>query len=76
MELYDVVSRLIGPTKPIGETGEDERRFSNLQELSNLVDCLIVDLDSISQYKRRQEYSMKKAGEYASKALDDLGIKE
>ncbi len=75
MELYDVVTKLIGPIKPIGETGEDNKRFENLKAMTELVDKLLTDIDDVAyDNKDRQEYSMKRAGEYASSFYKQIGI--
>lgn len=74
MELYDVVSKLIGPVNPIGETHKDEIRFENLKVMVKLVNDLLTDIDSVASFRDRREHSMKKAGEYAWKAVDDMGI--
>jgi hypothetical protein len=74
MEIIDVVRKLVGPVEPVGETGTDNNRFENLKVLAKLVDMLIADIDSVTCNKSRMEYSMKRAGEYADKFMDDLGI--
>lgn len=76
MEIYDVVTKLIGPISPIGETNADEQRFENLKVMTELVDKLLGDIDKVIPCKNRVEYSMKKAGEYADKFFSQLGIEE
>ena len=76
MELHDVVKKLVGPINPIGETNEDGRRFENLKTMTDLVDRLLGDIDRVLSSKNRPEYSMKKAGEYADKFFDSLGIEK
>ena len=74
MELVDIVRKLVGPIDPIGETNSDANRFANLQVMTNLVDKLIGDIDRVASNKDRAEYSIQKAGKYANKFMDDLGI--
>ena len=76
MTVYDVVKKLIGEINPIGETNEDARRFENLEKMVILVDTLIGEIDKVAaNNKNRQEYSLKKSGQFADKYLkDDLGI--
>ena len=75
MELYGVVLKLVGPTFPIGETNEDERRFENLKELTKLVDLLLRDIDQIATLNAdRVEFSMKRSGDFCNKFLDKIGI--
>jgi hypothetical protein len=73
MELVDIVRKLVGPIDPIGETNADANRFQNLQVITNLVDRLIGDIDRVASNKNRMEYSIQKAGNYATKFMDDLG---
>lgn len=75
MEMYDVVMKLVGPTRPVGETYEDARRFENLAVLTRLVDRLMTEIHEIAtENTKRQEYSMKRAGEFCGKFLDNIGI--
>lgn len=75
--VYDVVKKLIGEISPVGETNEDNRRFENLQELTKLVDQLVMDIDNVSCKKDSYEHSVKKAGEFAYDFLtNNLGIIE
>lgn len=77
MELYDVVLKLVGPTQPIGETNEDNKRFENLLLLTNLIDRLLTDIDFIATNNaKRAEFSRKRAGEFCNKFMDQIGIKE
>ncbi|MFA5340161.1 MAG: hypothetical protein WC332_00145 [Clostridia bacterium] len=76
MELYDVVKKLVGEIKPIGETTEDGKRFENLKVMTDMVDQLLTDIDEVASGKNRYEYSIKCAGEYADKFLTRIGITE
>lgn len=77
MEIYDVVMKLIGPVSPIGESDEDNRRYENLKNLTQLMDSIHTEIDDISTlYRNDHRYSMKRAGEYCNKFLTDMGIKE
>ena len=76
MTTYDVVKKLIGPIYPVGDSGEDELRFKNLEIMTLLVHALVMDIDEVSyRNKTRQEDSIKKAVKFADKFLkEDLGI--
>jgi len=75
MTNYDVVKKLIGPINPVGETNTDNERFENLKAMCELVDQLLTDIDDVAyKNKDRHELSMKRAGEYASKFYDKIGI--
>ena len=76
MELIDVVRRLVGPIDPVGDQGIDNKRFENLKAMTKLVDRLVGDIDCVAENKLRYEFSMKRAGEFADKFLDDLGIED
>ena len=76
MDYHGIITKLIGPIEPVGETNEDEKRFSNLTNMTILVDRLVGDLDSVIPYRHYPEYSMKRAGEFADKFLTKLGISE
>jgi hypothetical protein len=76
MELYDVVMKLIGPVVPVGETKADEQRFENLKELTDLVDLLLTDIDTIAGDAGRPEFSIRRAGEHCARFLDQIGIQE
>ena len=69
---YDVVKKLIGKIKPVGETTEDNKRYENLEETIDLVESLISDLEEASHCKDRVEFSMKKIGKRAFESLQDI----
>jgi len=73
MTNYDVVKKLIGEIKPIGETNSDEDRFENLKEMIELVDDLIVDIQDVADKNvYRDEASMYRAGKYADDFLTGI----
>lgn len=77
MNITDIVFKLIGHVRPIGETTTDNERFENLQALGDLIHDLVCEIDIIaSRESCRHEFSRKRAGEYCNRLLDDLGIKE
>lgn len=63
MDIHEIVKKLVGPIKPIGETNTDHERYKNLKVMTELVDRLVFDIDHIIPNKDRVEYSMKRAGE-------------
>ena len=68
----ELISRVIGPIKPVGETHTDGDRFENLKEMIELVDAMIVDIIDVSGYSDRPEYSMSRAGNRAEEYLTEL----
>ena len=76
MDIYDIVTKLVGPINPVGESYEDDRRLKNLEEMITLVDKLVFDIDRVSVERERVEYSRKRAGVAAYRFLHDLGIED
>ena len=77
IDVYEVVKKLTGEIEPIGETQTDDKRFENLKAMTKLVDRLIFDIDAIAyRHKNNHQFSMKRASEFASKFITDLGIVE
>lgn len=77
-QLVDVVYKLVGPVKPVGETNADNERYRNLKVLCALVEDLVTEIDGVAfTNKDRPEYSMQRAGKFAHDFLNnDLGIIE
>ncbi len=65
MDVYEVVTKLIGPVEPVGESRTDAGRYENLGVLCDLIESLSHDLIQVSANRERHEHSMKKAGEMA-----------
>ncbi len=77
MNLHDVVKKIIGETKPVGETNADIISFENLKVLTDLVEELLTDIDYIAtNNKGRVEYSMQRSGQHCSEFLDRIGIEQ
>lgn len=72
MDLYDVVTKLVGPVDAVGETNEDARRLANLKELTTLVDRLLYEIVHAATASTRQEASMKAIGMHAKNFLRDV----
>lgn len=72
MNTHEVVTKLIGPIKPVGESHTDADRFINLNQMIELVDMLLFDISQVAQLHNRQEHSVKMCGERAKKWLQDL----
>lgn len=77
LEILKAIRLLVGDIKPIGETNKDNQSFENLKKLCYIVNELVSDIDDVSYNNQgRQEFSMKRTGEFASNFLTkDLGIK-
>ena len=68
MTITDVVFKLIGKVKPVGESNEDSIRYENLQNLCLLTSDLIEQIKTIAN-SDSYEYSNKKASELAKDFL-------
>lgn len=76
MELRDIVRKLNGKIKPIGETHIDTERFENLKKQCDLVFELLDEIIEVSKEKDRPEHSMKIAGQYAHDFIYEvIGLK-
>lgn len=72
----EIINKLIGQIRPVGETNTDVQRFENLKEMCQLVNELVSEIDSVSyDFRDNYEHSVKKASEYAKHFLtEELGI--
>lgn len=76
-EIHEVVTKLIGPITPVGETRTDETRLANLLDLIVVIDMLLVDVDHIAERKDDHRYSVNTAGKAAYEAMiNKFGITE
>jgi hypothetical protein len=77
MTNYDVVKKLIGNIRPIGDSNEDAKRLENLKEMCKLMDEIHSAIDAVSyDYKDDKKGSVAACCKYANDFLDKLGIKE
>lgn len=76
MDHTKVVTKLIGPIDPVGETDLDNERFENLKAQCQVVEELIMRIQHVANTcKGRHEFSVKRAGEYADRFLTNtIGI--
>ena len=77
IDIHEVAKKLIGQINPIGETNTDDKRFENLKVMTDLIDKLLQDICEIEfSYKHNQEYSMKRACDFAREFLDKTGLSQ
>jgi hypothetical protein len=72
VNIDEIVTRLVGPVSPVGDSGIDEKRIKSLMSLTALVDCLLLDIRNASSYASRPEASMNKIGLYARNYLAEV----
>lgn len=70
MTLYEIVNKLIGQVKPIGETESDNKSFDNLHQMLELIEQLMKDVADVSSFAKRTEYSMQRSGKLAEKFME------
>lgn len=75
MDILDVVMRIVGPVDPVGDFEEDGKRLSNLQDLLDLTNSLLVIIDSIAS-DQGKEGTVRLASNKCSEFLDKAGITE
>ena len=62
MNIYDVVKKLTGEIKPVGETNEDNKRYENLKVVTELIEELLKDIHDVEELRNDYRASLKKAG--------------
>ena len=72
INLYSVVTKLVGPIDPVGETNADSVRLDNIKRLTELVGKLIDDLKFVERNADRHEASRKAIGIHSRKFLDGI----
>lgn len=74
MDNYDVVRKLIGEIRPVGETNEDINRYENLKAMCELMDKIDTAIKDVAwDFKNRNEYSIKQSVKYAEDFLKGMG---
>lgn len=72
MNLYEIVTRIIGPISPIGDSVVDEGRYANLEYTIDLANRLLLDIDCVALKCGSDFASVKKAGQRAKKFLAEV----
>jgi hypothetical protein len=71
LDVHEVVVRLIGPVRPTGCSGEDDRRLTNLRALTELTETLLDTITDVAQSAGRYEASVKALGQHAMGFLNE-----
>jgi hypothetical protein len=58
----EIVKKLIGQIKPVGETNEDAKRLDNLNDQIQLTEELINEIFDVAHFANRHEFSVKTCG--------------
>lgn len=72
----DVVKKLIGEIRPVGDTNEDNKRFENLKSMCELVKELLYEIDNTScSYPFSKEFSIRRNCDYGINFLKEVGFR-
>ena len=75
MTNYDVVKKLIGDIRPLGDASRDVKILENLKAMCELMDEIHTAIDSVAyDFKDDKQSSVVACCEYANKFLDKFGI--
>jgi hypothetical protein len=72
--LYKIVTKLIGPIQPMGDSALDSLRLENIKVMTELVSELLADIEHAAKELNRGEDSMVKISKHAREFL--VGVKE
>lgn len=77
MTNYDVVKKLIGNIRPVGDASIDPQRLENLKAMCELMDEIHTAIDAVAyDFKDDKQASVKRCCDYANQFLGKLGIVE
>jgi hypothetical protein len=79
IDLYELVYKVNGPIRPVGDSNTDAIRLANLKSLTELVDNLLTDINALAKdNEHSQQASVKKIARCASGFITDIraGLKE
>jgi hypothetical protein len=62
MDIEDVVYKIIGEIKPVGETYIDNKRFISLEIMCELVQKIISDMVEVAEDKNNHAFSISNSG--------------
>lgn len=70
--LYEVVMKLVGPIRAVGDSRIDAERLVNLKNLTGLVEKLLSEIQGASTTADRPEHSMKVIGMHAQDFIKEI----
>ncbi len=72
MNYIEVIDKLVGSIRPVGETNKDNDRFENLEDMCEVLEYFIKEVCYIARdNKDAYENSRSRAGKYAEKFLNE-----
>jgi len=72
MTHIEIVKKLIGEIRPVGDSCIDETRLKNLEQMCSLVGSLIYEIHSVSLNADSHEHSVSECGLYAKRFINKL----
>lgn len=76
MTNFDVVNKLIGEIRPVGDAAIDPQRLENLKAMCELMDEIHSAIDAVAyDFNGDKRGSVVTCCKYANDFLDKLGIK-
>ena len=73
--IYELIQKLTGNIRPVGESNEDEQRLKNVKVFIEVFDKMHVEIDAIGyDYISRPEASMRTIAETCNEYIDSMGI--
>jgi len=74
-QIYEVITKLVGPIRPVGCGSRDPERHENLKKFIEVFDKMHVEIDDIAySYSKSHESSVKKSADIANEHLNKMGI--
>ena len=72
MTNHELVKKVVGKIRPVGESNTDEERLENLKEMCHLVEMLLMDIvDMVHDNKDDKQGSVRKCVDYAAKFIEE-----
>ncbi len=73
IELTEVVKRIVGDIKPVGDSSIDHKRLENLKSLFELINGLVHEVRIIHiENMNSQQYSVKIASDLSEEFINNL----
>lgn len=72
MNIHEIVTKLVGPINPVGETNADAQRFENLEVAIDLANRLLFDIACVARKGGTGEFSVEKAAKAAKIFLEEV----
>lgn len=74
---FEIVKKLIGEIRPVGDASIDSKRLENLKAMCELMTEIHCAIDAVAyDFKDDKQSSVKACCDFANKYIDSLGIKE